>query len=115
MRVSFSVMRSLAAAAAIGPITGSLGAAAPAGTPARTSAPVRRNVAPQAAQLLQRTCDLLTDAKPFTFHAEVMFDQVLPSAMKLQFAGAHDYAVQRPDEFTKATWVANNSGMTGKP
>src|SRR5208282_5653192 len=31
------------------------------------------------------------------FHAEITFDRVLPSQVKLQFAGAADYAVRRPN------------------
>ena len=44
------------------------------------------------------TCEALGSADAFSFHAEVLFDQVLPSAVKVQFGGAIDFAVQRPDE-----------------
>jgi len=50
-------------------------------------------------QLLNRSCDELASSKAFTFHAEITFDQVLPANVKLQFAAAADYAVQRPDQF----------------
>jgi hypothetical protein len=30
-------------------------------------------------------------------HGEITFDQVIPSQVKLQFAGASDYAVRKPD------------------
>jgi hypothetical protein len=39
----------------------------------------------------------LTNANTFTFHAEINFDQVMPSRVKLQFAGAADYAVKKPN------------------
>ncbi len=54
---------------------------------------------PRADQLLNRACDDLASSKTFTFHAEITFDKVLPSNVKLQFAAAADYAVQRPDQF----------------
>jgi hypothetical protein len=55
-------------------------------------------VSPLADKLLIRTCKVLGAADAFSFHAEVLFDQVLPSAVKVQFAAATDFAVQRPDE-----------------
>jgi hypothetical protein len=58
----------------------------------------RPNIDPQAVAILQRACHELADHNAFTFHAEVMFDQVLQSGVKLQFASALDYAVQRPNE-----------------
>ncbi len=69
-------------------------------TPARTqsTAPARPNVAPQAVEIVNNACHELAKSNAFTFHAEVMFDQVLRSEVKLQFAGALDYAVLRPDE-----------------
>ena len=69
-----------------------------AAEPAPRQTPARPNIAPQAQELLHRACDQLADENAFTFHAEVMFDQVLRSGVKLQFAGALDYAVQRPNE-----------------
>jgi hypothetical protein len=53
---------------------------------------------PTADKYLTETCLLLASADAFSFHAEVLFDQVLPSAVKVQFAGAIDFALQRPDE-----------------
>jgi hypothetical protein len=53
---------------------------------------------PLADRIVRRACTTLADAKVFAFHAEITFDQVLPSSeVKLQFAGATDYAVRRPD------------------
>lgn len=84
-------------------------AAGPEAAP-QASQPSQPKIAPQAEQLLQRTCDMLTDANAFTFHAEVMFDQVLRSAVKLQFSGALEYAVQRPNELA----VEYQSDLGGK-
>jgi hypothetical protein len=55
-------------------------------------------VDPQAQQILRRACTALAESDAFTFHAEINFDRVMPSQVKLQFAGASDYAVRRPNE-----------------
>jgi hypothetical protein len=55
-------------------------------------------IVPQADKLLTRACEALAAANAFSFHAEILFDEVLPPDIKVQFAGAMDYAVQRPDE-----------------
>jgi hypothetical protein len=60
-----------------------------------TSAP---KIDPRAVELLTNACNALGSAEAFSFHAEVLFDQVLPSAVKVQFAGEINFAVQRPDE-----------------
>jgi hypothetical protein len=72
--------------------------------------PARPDIAPQAQKLLQRACHELASANAFTFHAEVMFDQVLGSGVKLQFAGALDYAVRRNNELA----VDYQSDLGGK-
>ena len=74
------------------PITSSVQAAPPS-----AAAPVPE-IDPRADQLLNQTCKVLGAANAFSFHAEVLFDQVLPSAVKVQFAGEINFAVQRPDE-----------------
>ncbi len=84
-------------------------AAGPATSP-QASASAHPNIDQRAEELLQRACDQLTDANAFTFHAEVMFDQVLRSGVKLQFAGALDYAVQRPNELA----IEYQSDLGGK-
>ena len=71
-------------------------ASSPAGAAGKASPP--SNLDPRAQQLLQGACEGLASAKAFTFHVEITFDQVLPSNVKLQFAAAADYAVQRPDQ-----------------
>jgi hypothetical protein len=75
-------------------------------------------VAPLADKLLEQTCQVLGSADAFSFHAEVLYDQVLPSAVKVQFAGEIDFAVQRPDELvmdyhsdlgSKQLWYQNDN------
>jgi hypothetical protein len=68
------------------------------------------NIDPRAEQLLSRSCEDLASSKAFTFHAEIIFDKVLPSNVKLQFAAAADYAVQRPDQLA----VEFHSDLGGK-
>ena len=103
-------------------------AADSAATPTQVASPVRKDasvqsvpspkIAPLADKLLTRTCEVLGAADAFSFHAEVLFDQVLPSAVKVQFAGAIDFSLQRPDELaiayqsdlgSKELWYHNNT------
>jgi hypothetical protein len=63
---------------------------------------------PRADKILAKTCQALGAADAFSFYAEVMFDQVLPGAVKVQYGGAMDYAVQRPGEL--AIWYRSDLG-----
>jgi hypothetical protein len=99
--------------------------ASPASQPAPQTAPAPPpKIDPRAEQLLNRTCDDLAASKAFTFHAEITFDKVLPSNVKLQFAAAADYAVQRADQFAvdfrgdlgaKEIWYNGNSATIFDP
>ena len=40
-------------------------------------------VDPHAREILLRACKALTESEAFTFHAEITFDQVMPSQVKL--------------------------------
>ena len=84
-------------------------AASPASPPA-SSAALPPSIDPRAEQLLSRSCEDLASSKAFTFHAEITFDKVLPDNVKLQFAAAADYAVQRPDQLA----VEYHSDLGGK-
>jgi hypothetical protein len=53
---------------------------------------------PLAQRIVGRACATLAESKVFTFHAEITFDEVLPSLAKLQFAAATDYAVRKPND-----------------
>jgi hypothetical protein len=74
------------------------GAAAQTSSPAASPTAAPPAIAPQADKLLTGACQALANPKAFTFHAEILFDQVLPHEVKVQFAGAMDFALQRPDE-----------------
>ena len=67
---------------------------APAASPTGSGA----KVAPLADKLLTQACEVLGSAKAFSFHAEINFDHVLPSAVKVQFAGEMDFVLQRPGD-----------------
>ena len=71
------------------------GAASPAAAPVQ-AAPVAK-IDPQADELLTKTCEALGSADAFSFHAEIMFDQVLPHQVKVQYAAEMNFALQRPD------------------
>ncbi len=53
--------------------------------------------APSPEDLLRRMSEELTKAQTFRFHAEITFDNVLVSGQKLQYAGAADLTVRRPN------------------
>jgi hypothetical protein len=52
--------------------------------------------------LLKKACATLAAEKNLEFHAEVTFDEVLPSGVKLQYAGALDLARELPDHLAVA-------------
>ena len=91
---------------------------APSQAPSAPQNQPRAEINPHAEQLLTQTCQVLGSADAFSFHAEVMFDKVLPAAVKVQFAGEMDFAVQRPSELAidyksdlggKQLWYRNDS------
>ena len=90
--------------------TAAPGSAASPTSPQPPQAALPPNIDPRADQLLNRSCDDLASSKAFTFHAEITFDKVLPSNVKLQFAAAADYAIQRPDQLA----VEFHSDLGGK-
>jgi len=120
MGVRFSAVTWVAAAAVALALNS---AAAAESAPAPTAVPPSSQggmppIAPAADKLLAETCRVLGSADAFTFHAEVLFDQVLPSAVKVQFAGEINFALQRPDELAidyqsdlggKRLWYQNDT------
>ena len=80
-------------------------AATQAATPAPDTAP---GIDPYL--LLTKTCGALGSADAFSFHAEILFDQVLPHAVKVQYAAEMNFALQRPDELA----VDYHSDLGGK-
>src|SRR5208282_992305 len=88
-------------------------AADPAATATQAAAPVQSappQLDPHADELLAKTCDALGSADAFSFHAEILFDQVLPHAVKVQYAAEMNFALQRPDELA----VDYHSDLGGK-
>lgn len=54
-------------------------------------------IGPQADHLLRQMSEYLKGAKQFSFHAEITYDDLLPSGQKLQLAASEDVLVRRPD------------------
>jgi hypothetical protein len=52
----------------------------------------------RADQLLISACRALGGADAFSFHAEIIFDRAFRTGIKVQYAAAMDFAVQRPDQ-----------------
>jgi hypothetical protein len=84
------------------------GSAAPAA--AKKSAKHTPVVDKQADALLQKMGATLQNAKAMRFHAEITFDDVLPSGQKIQYAGAMEAFVRRPDRL----YVAYQDDLTAK-
>jgi hypothetical protein len=88
-------------------------AADPAASPTQVAPPVQAPVPridPHADELLGQTCAALGAADAFSFHAEILFDKVLPHAVKVQYAAEMNFALQRPDELM----VDYHSDLGGK-
>src|SRR5271165_4603068 len=71
---------------------GAVGAPQPA---ASAAAPT---VSERAEALLKQMGTYISTAQQFTFHADILFDHVLPSGQKLQFAAAEEVALERPGQ-----------------
>jgi hypothetical protein len=54
-------------------------------------------IGPQADRFLRQMSDYLKASKQFSFHAEIAYDDLLPSGQKLQLGASHDVLVRRPD------------------
>ena len=92
----------------VGALADPSAAASPAAAPVQ-AAPVPK-IDPQADQLLNKTCEALKSADAYSFHAEIMFDQVLPHQVKVQYAAEMNFALQRPDSLM----VDYHSDLGGK-
>ena len=72
-----------------------------ASSPANTGSPAGSRAAPaidsQVRTVLNKVCHELASARTVTYHAEITFDSVLASDVKIQYAAATDTAIQRPD------------------
>ena len=88
-------------------------AADPSASPTQAAPPVQASppkIDPHADELLTKTCEALGSADAFSFHAEILFDKVLPHAVKVQYAAEMDFALQRPDKLA----VNYQSDLGGK-
>lgn len=69
--------------------------AAPPPSPPAANAPAPV-VNPEADRVLKQMGAYLGSAEQLTFHADIVFDHVLPSGQKLQYSASEDVALQRP-------------------
>jgi len=67
----------------------------PAAPAAASNAPAPA-IAEQADRLLKEVGAYIGSAEKFIFHADITFDNVLPSGQKLQFSAAEEVVLQRP-------------------
>jgi hypothetical protein len=84
-------------------------ASATQAAPVAQAAPMP-SVDPHAEELLTKTCEAMGSADAFSFHAEILFDKVLPHTVKVQYAAEMNFALQRPDELA----VDYHSDLGGK-
>jgi len=70
--------------------------ATPSTKPEQTSQ--EPTVDPKVDELLKKMGNLIKNSKEFSFHAEIQYDDILPSGQKLQFAAAQDVDVKRPNK-----------------
>jgi len=54
-------------------------------------------IEPDVERILNDACAQLSAAKEVSYHAEITFDAVLPSLVKLQYSAAMDAALERPN------------------
>ena len=78
---------------------------------------------PRASDVLRKMTETLQAAKAFSFHAEINFDDVLPSGFKIQYAGAADVLMSKPrglhvdyrdDVSAKQLWYDGKPGPRGR-
>lgn len=85
-----------------GPASGPRPAAAVASSAANPVSPAGSRAAPaidsQVRTVLNKVCHELSSARTVRYHAEITFDSVLASGVKIQYAAAMDTAIQRPDQ-----------------
>ena len=53
-------------------------------------------ISPEARKAVKAMSDTLGSYKDFSFHADISYDEVLPSGQKIQYSGSADVAVSRP-------------------
>jgi hypothetical protein len=80
------------------------GAGAAGNTPPQQQAPPSPVISPQADRLLRAASDYLKAASQLSFHADITYDDLLPTGQKIQLAASYDVAVRRPDKFYTEYW-----------
>ena len=68
-----------------------------AARPAFAVDPQAPTIAPDAERMLRDMGDYLKTAQQLSFHADITYDDLLPTGQKIQLAATYDAAVRRPD------------------
>ena len=68
------------------------------GAPQLAASAAAPTVSERAETLLKQMGTYISTAQQLTFHADILFDHVLPSGQKLQFAAAEEVALERPGQ-----------------
>jgi hypothetical protein len=90
-------------------VLGGTANAGPEKTPpsAETTEPAPQ-VSEHADRLLRDMSDYLKASKEYSFHADILYDDLLPSGQKILLAGTNDVALRKPDRLT-----SHSQGDTG--
>src|SRR5262245_26892733 len=67
-------------------------------------APVTPIVAPEAERILRDATESLKAAQQLSFHADINFDDLLPTGQKIELAAVYDVAVRKPDRVYTEYW-----------
>lgn len=78
------------------PLNGATGVQAQSSEVPSATKPPAPAVTEQAERLLMQMSGYIASVQQFTFHADILFDHVLPSGQKLQFSASEDMALRRP-------------------
>jgi hypothetical protein len=82
---------------ASGPSPATTRPGAPANSGSATGSSEPTAIDPEVRTVLDKVCHELSSARTLTYHAEITFDSVLPSGVKIQYAAAMDTTIRRPD------------------
>jgi hypothetical protein len=66
--------------------------------------PQKAAVAPEAERILRDMGAYLKSAQQLSFHADITYDDLLPTGQKIQLAASYDAAVRRPDRVYTEYW-----------
>jgi len=63
-----------------------------------SGSPSKSMIDPKVSDLIEKMGDRIKNSKEFSFHAEILYDDVLPSGQKIQFAAVQNVSLKRPNK-----------------